>query len=181
MGYDTLIDTKISREVRQFLDDLAVLDQDRAAEARKNWEAYVPHLKKCGTKQELALMLMTFFKRSLKSVRSAEPKKFSKFRYKAVGRLMNCLYALRLNKNQVGDYIRHLHQIKAEAGEERYDKEQFMREYRESEKKKKITLEQLRGRLKTEKKSAGFDIEKFAAAGAVVSSVLYILLKLLKT
>ncbi|MBR9679484.1 MAG: hypothetical protein GOU99_00340 [Candidatus Altiarchaeota archaeon] len=180
MSYDKLIDTKIDKEVRLFLSELRKLKPAKADQAEKNWEDYKPHIKKCENKQEMALMLMTFFKRTLKSAKSAEPKKFSQFRYKSVGRLMNSLFALRINKNQVGDYVKHLHRIKAEAGEEQYDKEQFMKEYNAAEKKKRISLGQMRERLNPAEQRAGFDWERFAAQGAIVSIGLLVLVKLLR-
>jgi hypothetical protein len=155
VGFDFQIDGKVNNYVRIFLTELKKVAPEKSAEAEANWETYRPELKKCRTKEEVGRLLLSFFERSLRSVKdSLDAKTFHALKYFAVGKCQNCLYELRIHKNSIKDYIRHLHSIEGaslERGIRMEDESKFEKpeeiEPKTEQKRRPINLDELKNRI----------------------------------
>jgi hypothetical protein len=159
VGFDFQIDGKVNNYVRIFLTELKKVAPEKSAEAEANWETYRPELKKCRTKEEVGRLLLSFFERSLRSVKdSLDAKTFHALKYFAVGKCQNCLYELRVHKNSIKDYIKHLHSIEGAslergirmADESKFEKPEEIEpksEQKLESKRRPISLDELKNRV----------------------------------
>jgi hypothetical protein len=179
VGFEFQIDGKVNNYVRIFLTELKKACPDKSGEAESNWETYKPELKKCKTKEEAGMLLMSFFERSLKAVKdSIDAKTFHSLKYLAVGKFQNSLYELRVHKNAIKDYIKHLHSIEGaslERGIRMADESQFEKpeeiEPKTEPRRRPISLDELKSRVG---KFGGTRWEIIAGAGlAVFTLVLF--------
>ncbi len=207
--FDSTIDGKINKEVSLFLHELKQQSPLEYEIQIKNWEDYKPELKKCESKDEVARLLISFFVRPLKTIsKKLDGKTFHKLRYESVGRVMQCMYALRIHKNSLKDYVKHIHKIQGEdvgRGIRMADEKQFEtpdeinrdiskmtgkpqksksshateNSYVTEEPKRSITTKELKRRVG---KKANYDnsfLETIAAAGFAIGALLLFVIKLL--
>jgi len=185
-----LVETKLQKEVSSFLVDIKKLAPHRVSEAEGHWKNYKPELEKCEGKDEIARLLLGFFERELKAVKDeVKAKEFHKLRYDTVGRLRNCLFALRVHKNSIKDYTKYLHAIKGkelERGIRMADEKPWETPEEISGKpivRQPITTKEFRKRHGSPKgkKSISYYMNKYeliAAGGFAVSFVAWILYKI---
>lgn len=178
------IETRVSAQVRLFLGEVRKLSLERGQEAAKNWEDYKPELMKSESKEVAGRLVVSFFERTLRSVKDElEAVDFHRLKYDTVGKMMKCTYALGVHKNATKDYVKHLHAIEGkplERGIRMADEKPWETpdEVEKRAPRKPITVDELKKRI-TGDVPRRFDAELFAAGAFAVAALTLFLVKLL--
>ncbi|MBR9689631.1 MAG: hypothetical protein GOV01_01895 [Candidatus Altiarchaeota archaeon] len=179
------IETKVEVQIRMFITDLKKEAPHKARDAEGHWNDYKPEILKCQSKNEVAQLILSFFERELRGVANEiDAKTFHRLKYDTVGKLQNILFTLRIHKNAMKDYTKHLHSIKGKdlgrgirmADEKPWETPDEVDG--NPEVRKPITTKELR---KRHGKPANFKAPTFeliAAGGFAIASLLLFLIKL---
>ena len=109
---------KVIPIVQGFLNYLKKAAPEASAKAEEHWSAYKPELKKCKTKEEVARLLLSYYERTMKSIKDIDGRKFVRVKSVGTKKLRIALFTLGVNKNTVRDYVSQIFKIEGRPVEE---------------------------------------------------------------
>lgn len=170
---------KVVPIVQGFLNYLKKAAPEASVRAEEHWAAYKPELKKCKTREEVARLMLSYFERTMKSIKDIDGKKF--IRVKSVGtkKLRIALFTLGVNKNTVRDYVSQVFKIEGRPVEEsspnRQEKpREGKKPPKEPELGKPISVDELRKRVSGKPRMGRRLTKDMVAAGVFVIVILFL-------
>jgi len=109
---------KVIPIVQGFLNYLKKAAPEASDKAEEHWAAYKPELKKCKTNEEVARLMLSYFERTMKSIKDIDGKKFVRVKSIGTKKLRIALFTLGVNKNTVRDYVSQIFKIEGQPVDE---------------------------------------------------------------